>query len=147
MGGHTTASSVEVVLSCICFSSDLLHNRFMIKPAKSKTPQVQDGSKMVRLDVTLIGCAKKDGNLLSFEQIADAATAFSGLGQVFHQPPCAAIVQIDGETLGVTAHRLCIHVQSSQVLRALDTVHSYRSLVLPDAYVIAEVASIMVVGL
>jgi hypothetical protein len=114
--------------------------------SKKNNPQDADAS-LTLLDVVLIGKAHKDGSALSFEQIADAATAFSSLGQVFHQPACAAIVQMDGETLGVTAHRLRIHVERAKVLRALDTVHSYRELVLPDAYVIAEVANVMVVGL
>src|SRR5438270_651566 len=126
---------------------DLQHDRTMKTKEQTPKKQVQDDSPMAMLDVVLMGWPQKGGELLTFAQVADAGAAFSSIGQVFHQPACAAIVHVKGEVQGLEAHRLRIHVPRTRVLQALDTVHSYRELVLPNAYVMAEIANVMVVAL
>lgn len=122
-------------------------NRDMTQPKRSKKSAQNTRSGIAVLDVLFMGTAQAGGEELSARQVADAASAFSSIGQVFHQPAGAAVVHHEGRTYGMLAHRLRIHIPHDQVLKALDTVHSYRELVLPDAFVFAEIANITVVAL
>ena len=96
---------------------------------------------MVAFDVLMMGAG------VSAQSVVNAVDAFSDLGHVYLLPPVAAVVQDEGETAGVTAHHLRIHVPHDEAIAALDTMHAYRELVLPQAFIVVEVAKINVVVL
>jgi hypothetical protein len=105
----------------------------------SQTAASRDRSTLVALDVLLSGVPSSS--------VGSALSAFSEIGVVYLYPPVAAVVQDEGEPVGVTTHHFRIHVALDEVAEALATMRAYRELVLPDASFVVEVCSVMVVAL
>jgi hypothetical protein len=94
---------------------------------------------MVAFDVLILG-----GDV---DSVADLADALSELGHVYLLPPAAAVARYEGETVGFTTDHFRIHVAEHEAIAALDAMHVYRKLFLPDTLVVAEVSKIAIVAL
>lgn len=92
---------------------------------------------MAALDVLIMG-------EVSARQVAGAADAFSDFGRVYLLPAAHAVVQDEGEAVGVLAHHFRIHLPAAGAGAALDAVHAYHELVIPEAFIVAELASVAV---